>query len=136
MFVWYFSSNEFLEAGFPPRAAEAFRIAAIGDGEWRFHHSIKYWRHGIEVAIASGMDPLDDRILAVKARMMRAIRRQGDVGAEREVLVGIREQALAALKDRRGKTNEERAKLVTIAVQANLNLANVGPFRGVGRLIV
>ena len=80
------------------------------------------------------MDPLDDRILAVTARVMAAIRRQGDVGAEREVLEGVRRQAMTDLKNRR-LTNEERAKLVTIAVQANLNLANVRPLRG-GELIV
>jgi len=122
MIVWYLGSNEFLDAGFPPRAAEAFRIAALGAGDWQLQHAIRYWQQGLEIAIANGMDPLDDRILAIKARLMDAIRKQGDVAAESEVLTEIRDQAIAELKS--GKTTE-RAKIVTIAVQANLNLANV-----------
>ena len=122
MIVWYFGSNEFLDAGFPPRAAEAFRIAALGADDWQLQHSIRYWQHGIEIAIADGMDPLDDRILAIKARLMDAIRKQGDIAAEHGLLTGIRDQAMAELKS--GKATE-RAKIVTIVVQANLNLANV-----------
>ena len=39
MIVWYLGSNEFLDAGFPPRAAEAFRISVLGANDWQLQHS-------------------------------------------------------------------------------------------------
>jgi hypothetical protein len=122
MVIWYFSSNEFLDAGFPPRAAEAFRIAAVAADDWQLRHSIRYWRTGLEIAIAHGISPFDDRILKIKARLMDAIRKEGDIGAEREVLEEIRDQALQEI---RGGNTKDRGKLVSLAVQANISLANV-----------
>ena len=86
MIMWYFSSNEFLDAGFPPLAAEAFRIAAIAADDWQLRHSIRCWRAGLDIAIAHGISPFDDRILNIKKRLMDTIRKEGDVGAEREML--------------------------------------------------
>jgi hypothetical protein len=122
MIIWYFSSNEFLDAGFAPRAAEAFRIAAIAADDWQLRHSIRYWRAGLEIAIADGISPFDDRILEIKSRLMDTIRKEGDIGAEREVLEEIREQAIQEI--RAGNT-KDRGKLVSLAVQASMGLANV-----------
>jgi hypothetical protein len=122
MIIWYFSSNEFLDAGFPPRAAEAFRIASIAASDWQLPHSIRYWRFGLEIALASGMSPFDERILKIKGRLMETIKREGDVGAEREVLEEIREQALQEI---RSGTSNERGKLVALIVQSSISLANV-----------
>src|SRR5277367_828638 len=122
MIIWYFSTNEFIEAGFPPRAAEAFRIAAIADDDFQLRHAIRYWRVGLEIAIANGISPFDDRILKIKGRLMETIRKEEDVGAEREVLEEIRDQALQEL---RVGNEKDRGKLVSLAVQAGLSLANV-----------
>jgi hypothetical protein len=125
MIVWYFSSNEFLDAGFPPRAAEAFRIASIAADDWQLRHAIRYWRLGLEIAIAHGISPFDDRILKIKGRLMDTIRKDEDVAAEREVLEEIREQALHELRS--GNT-KDRGKLVSLAVQASMSLGNVPLF--------
>src|SRR5271169_6008481 len=122
MVIWYFSSNEFLDAGFPPRAAEAFRIAAIAADDGQLRHSIRYWRAGLEIAIAYGISPFDDRILEIKSRLMNTIRKEGDIGAEREVLEEIRDQAIQEI--RAGNT-EDRGKLVSLAVQASMGLSKV-----------
>lgn len=122
MVFWYFSSNEFLEAGFPPRAAEAFRIAAVAADDFQLRHSIRYWRTGLEIAIAHGMSPFDDRILAIKARLMDVIKKEGEVGEEREVLEEIRRLALQEVQA--GNT-KDRGKLMSLAVQATVSLANV-----------
>jgi hypothetical protein len=122
MIIWYFSTNEFIEAGFPPRAAEAFRIAAIADDDFQLRHAIRYWRVGLEIAIANGISPFDDRILKIKGRLMETIRKEEDVGAEREVLEEIRDQALQEL---RVGNEKDRGKLVALAVQAGLSLASV-----------
>jgi hypothetical protein len=122
MVVWYFSSNEFLDAGFPPRAAEAFRIASIAADDWQLQHAIRYWRLGLEIAIAHGISPFDDRILKVKGRLMDTIRKDEDVAAEREVLEEIRKQALQEIRS--GNT-KDRGKLVSLAVQASMSLGNV-----------
>jgi hypothetical protein len=122
MIIWYFSSNEFLDAGFPPRAAEAFRIAAVAADDWQLKHAIRHWRTGLEIAIAHGISPFDDRILAIKARLMDTIKKEGDVGEERELLEEIRQQALQEI--RAGNT-KDRGKLVSLAVKAGMSLANV-----------
>jgi len=122
MIIWYFSSNEFLDAGFPPRAAEAFRIAAIAADDWQLRHSIRYWRVGLEIAIAHGISPFDDRILNIKGRLMDTIKKEGDVAAEREVLEEIRDQVIQEL---RAGNMRDRGKLVSLAVQASMALANV-----------
>ena len=122
MVIWYFSSNEFLDAGFPPRAAEAFRIAAIAADDWQLRHSIRYWRAGLEIAIDHGISPFDDRILEIKSRLMATIRKEGDIGAEREILEEIREQAIQEI---RSGNIKDRGKLVSLAVQASMGLSNV-----------
>lgn len=122
MIIWYFSSNEFLDAGFPPRAAEAFRIAAIAADDWQLRHSIRHWRIGLELAIAHGISPFDDRILNIKGRLMDTIKKEGDVGAEREVLEEIRDQAIQEIH---AGNMKDRGKLVSLAVQASMALANV-----------
>lgn len=122
MVFWYFSSNEFLEAGFPPRAAEAFRIAAVAADDFQLRHSIRYWRTGIEIAIAHGMSPFDDRILAIKARLMDVVKKEGDAGEERELLEEIRRQALQEVQ---AGNKKDRGKLISLAVQATMSLANV-----------
>ena len=122
MIIWYFSSNEFLDAGFPPRAAEAFRIAAIAADDWQLRHAIRYWRVGLEIAIAHGISPFDDRILNIKGRLMDTIKKEGDIGAEREVLEEIRDQAIQEI---RAGNMKDRGKLVSLAVQASMALANV-----------
>jgi len=122
MIIWYFSTNEFIEAGFPPRAAEAFRIAAIADDDFQLRHAIRYWRVGLEIAIAHGISPFDERILKIKGRLMETIRKEGDIGAEREVLEEIREQALQEI---RAGNKTDRGKLLTLAIQASLSLAKV-----------
>ena len=126
MAIWYFSSNEFLDAGFPPRAAEAFRIASLSDDDWQLRHSIRYWRTGLEIALTHGMSPFDERIMKIKGRMMQTIKRDGDIGAEREVLEEIRRQALEEIQ---GGNVKDRGKLVAYAVQASIGLANVTLFR-------
>lgn len=131
MVVWYFSSNEFLDAGFPPRAAEAFRIASIAAEDWQLQHAIRYWRHGLEIAIAHGISPFDDRILKIKGRLMDTIKKDEDVTAEREVLEEIRDQALQEIRS--GNT-KDRGKLVSLAVQACMSLGNV-PLSPLFRLI-
>lgn len=122
MIIWYFSSNEFLDAGFPPRAAEAFRIADIAADDWQLRHSIKYWRVGLEIAIAEGISPFDDRILGIKARLMDTIMKEGDIGAAREVLEETRDQAIQEIKA--GNT-KDRGKLVALAVDTSMDLASV-----------
>jgi hypothetical protein len=122
MIIWYFSSNEFLDAGFPPRAAEAFRIAAVAAEDWQLRQAIRYWRMGLEIAIAHGISPFDDRILAIKARLMDTIKKAEDVAEERAVLEEIRQQALQEL---RAGTTRDRGKMVSLAVQASMTLANV-----------
>jgi len=122
MIIWYFSSNEFIEAGFPPRAAEAFRIATIAADDWQLRHSIKHWRIGLEICTEEGFSPFDERILDVKSRMMKVIKREGDVGAEREVLNEIREQAIQEIK---GGNVKNRGNLVALAVSASISLAQV-----------
>jgi hypothetical protein len=122
MIVWYFSSNEFLDAGFPPRAAEAFRIASVAADDWQLRHAIRYWRIGLEIAIAHGISPFDDRILNIKGKLMDTIKKEGDVGAEKEVLEEIREQCLQEIQA--GNT-KDRGKLVALAVQSSLSLASV-----------
>jgi hypothetical protein len=122
MIMWYFSSNEFLDAGFPPRAAEAFRIASVAEDEWQLRHSIRYWRLGIEIALANGIGPFDDRILRIKGRLMDTIRKEGDIGMEREVLQEIKEQAIQEIQTGNKK---DRGKLVSLAVQASMAIANV-----------
>ena len=122
MIVWYYSSNEFLDAGFPPRAAEAFRIASVAADDWQLRHSIKCWRTGLEIALESGISPFDERIMDIKGRLMDTIRKEGDIGAEREVLREIREQAIQEI--RAGNT-EDRGKLVSFVVQASIGLAKV-----------
>jgi hypothetical protein len=122
MIIWYFSSNEFLDAGFPPRAAEAFRIASVAADDWQLRHAIRYYRIGLEIAIEHGISPFDDRILKIKGRLMDTIKKEGDVGAERQVLEEIREQCLQEMEAGNVK---DRGKLVTLAVQASLSIANV-----------
>lgn len=122
MIIWYFSSNEFLDAGFPPRAAEAFRIAAIAADDWQLRHAIRYWRVGLEIAIAHGISPFDDRILNIKGRLMDTIKKEGDIGAEREVLEEIRDQVIEEIH---AGNMKDRGKLVSLAVQASMALANV-----------
>lgn len=122
MIIWYFSSNEFLDAGFPPRAAEAFRIAAIAADDWQLRHSIRHWRIGLEIAIAHGISPFDDRILNIKGRLMDTIKKEGDVGAEKEVLEEVRDQAIEEIH---AGNMKDRGKLVSLAVQASMALANV-----------
>lgn len=122
MVYWYFSSNEFLDAGFPPRAAEAFRIASVAADDWQLRHAIRYYRKGIEIAIAHGISPFDDRILWIKGKMMSAIKREEDIGLEREVLEEIKEQAVQEI---RAGNVQDRGKLVALAVQASLSLAAV-----------
>jgi hypothetical protein len=122
MIIWYFSSNEFLDAGFPPRAAEAFRIASVAADEWQLRHSIRYWRLGIEIALANGISPFDDRILRIKGRLMETIRKEGDIGMEREVLQEIKEQAIREVQ---AGNKKDRGKLVSLAVQASMAIANV-----------
>jgi hypothetical protein len=122
MIIWYFSSNEFLDDGFPPRAAEAFRIASVAADDWQLRHAIRYWRIGLEIAIAHGISPFDDRILKIKGRLMGTIKKEGDIGAEREVLEEIRVQCLQELQ---AGNIKDRGKLVSLAVQAGLSLANV-----------
>ena len=122
MIYWYFSSNEFLDAGFPPRAAEAFRIASVSADEWQLKHAIRYWRTGLEIAIAHGISPFDDRILAIKARLMDAIKKEEDVGEERALLEEIRQQALQEVQ---AGNIKDRGKLIALAVQAGMSLANV-----------
>ena len=126
MVLWSFSTNEFIEAGFPPRAAEAFRIAALADDDFQLRHAIRYWRVGLAIALEHGISPFDERILKIKGRMMETIRKEGDLGAEREVLEEIREQALQELA--LGNTRD-RGKLVTLLVQTGLSLANVRRLR-------
>ena len=53
---------------------------------------------------------------------METIRKEEDVGAEREVLEEIRDQALQEL---RVGNEKDRGKLVALAVQAGLSLASV-----------
>jgi hypothetical protein len=122
MIIWYFSSNEFLEAGFPPRAAEAFRIAAVGAEEWQLRHSIRYWRIGLENAISNGINPFDERIINIKGRLMDVIRKEGDIGAEIELLEEIKKQAIQEIQAGNVK---DRGKLVSYAVQSSMALANV-----------
>lgn len=122
MIAWYFSSNEFLDAGFPPAAAEAFRIAAVAADDWQLRHSINYWRKGLEIALQSGISPFDERIINIKGRLMDTIRKDGDVGAEREVLREIRDQSVQEI--RAGNT-KDRGKLVSYVVQASMSLAKV-----------
>jgi hypothetical protein len=122
MIVWYFSSNEFLEAGFPPRAAEAFRIASIADEEFQLPRAIKHWQIGLQIAISHGISPFDDRILRIKGRMLSTIRKEEDVGLEREVMEEIRDQAMEEIRAGSGK---DRGKLLSLAIQASLHLANV-----------
>ena len=122
MLMWYFSSNEFLDEGFPPRAAEAFRIAALSSNDWQLRHSIRHWRAGIEIAIEHGMSPFDERLLKIKGRLMETIKKDGDVAAEREVLEEIRAQALQEI---RGGNAQDRGRLIAYAVQAAISLANV-----------
>jgi hypothetical protein len=124
MILWYFSSNEFIDAGFPPRAAEAFRIASVAAEDWQFRHAIRYYRHGIELAIAHGISPFDKRIIWVKGKLMDAIKKEGDIGAERELLGEIKEQAVQEIK---AGNIAERGKLTALAVQASLSLAKVMP---------
>jgi len=124
MVIWYFSSNEFLDAGFPPRAAEAFRIASVAADDWQLRHAIRYYRTGIEITIAHGISPFDERILRIKGKLMDAIKKDGDVGGEREVLEDIKDQALQEIKSGNVK---DRGRLVALAVQASLSLANVHP---------
>src|SRR5579859_4784721 len=76
MAIWTFSSTEFLDSGFPPRAAEALRIASVAADDGQLRHAIKYYRLGIEEAIAGGMGPFDERILRIKGRLMGVIRRE------------------------------------------------------------
>jgi len=125
MIYWYFSSNEFLDAGFPPRAAEAFRIAAIATDDWQLRHAMRYWRIGLDIAIAHGFNPFDDRILDIKARLMDTIKKEGDIGAEREVFEEIKRLAVQEL--RAGNT-EDTGKLVSHAILASISLAKVYPF--------
>jgi hypothetical protein len=122
MIIWYFSSNEFLEAGFPPRAAEAFRIAAVGAEEWQLRHSIRYWRIGLEIAISNGISPFDERIIYIKGRLMDVIRKEGDIGAEIELLEEIKQQAIQEMQ---AGNVRDRGKLVSYAVQSSMALANV-----------
>jgi len=122
MIIWYYSSNEFLDAGFPPRAAEAFRIADVAAGDWQFRRAIKYYRLGIEDAISHGISPFDKRILWIKGKLMIAIKKEGDIGAERELLAEIREQAVQEIK---AGNMRDRGMLVALAVKAALSLANV-----------
>lgn len=53
---------------------------------------------------------------------MDAIKKDGDVGGEREVLEDIKDQALQEIKSGNVK---DRGRLVALAVQASLSLANV-----------
>jgi hypothetical protein len=122
MILWYFSSNEFLDAGFPPRAAESFRIASIAAEDWQLRRAIQYWRRGLEIAIEGGISPFDDRILDIKGRLMNTIKREGDIGAQREVLYEIREQCLQEL---RAGNVVDRGKLVLLAIKSSLSLGAV-----------
>ena len=118
----YFSGNEFLDYGFPPRAAEAFRIAAVMEKDWYLKRSIRYWRIGLEVAIEHGYSPLDERILHVKRRLLHTLDLEGDVAGQRQVLEEMRHQAMNEIE--LGNT-KDRERLTSLAVQCSLSLAKV-----------
>ena len=117
----YSSGNEFLDSGFPPRAAEAFRIASVMEKDYYLKRSIRYWRIGLEVAFEHGYSPFDERILDVKRRLLHTLELEGDVAGQREVLEEMRSQAVNEI----GLGNKHSAKLTRIAVQCSLSLANV-----------
>lgn len=126
MAIWTFSSTEFLDSGFPPRAAEALRIASVAADDGQLRHAIKYYRLGIEEAIAGGMGPFDERILRIKGRLMGVIRREGDVGMEREVLEELKRLCVSEIES---CPTEDRGRIVSLAVQASINLAGVRSLR-------
>jgi hypothetical protein len=122
MVFWYFSSNEFLDAGFPPRAAEAFRIAVLAADDRHFRRAIKYYQLGLEIALENGIGPFDGRVLRIKGRMMDVIRKEGDIGAQRKLLEEMRLQCIQEIQ---AGNSDDRGMLVALAVQASLTLANV-----------